>query len=266
MPRKAARSVTNPKKTPLRDKLPDLSLARMLPNMATVSALCMGLTGIRFALLGRYEHAVIAVLLAAILDGIDGRLARLLKATSEFGAELDSLSDFISFGIAPAVMMYIVTLNHLGGFGWAVVLFFAVCMALRLARFNVMTLHRPLSSKASSSTYFVGVPAPAGASIGLLPLILYLATDHAFFITPLFAGFCMLSSGILMVSRCPTYSFKSVQISRKMVLPLLICAALLVASLVNEPWIVLSTIILSYLGLLPFSYRSHRRLHQQGKI
>jgi CDP-diacylglycerol--serine O-phosphatidyltransferase len=246
-------------------KNPELSVARLLPNLLTIAALCTGLSAIRFAMLGHFETAVLAILIAAFLDALDGRLARLLQATSEFGVELDSLSDFISFGVAPSVVIYILTMYQWKGLGWGVVLFFTVCTALRLARFNVMTLYaKQEPQKIISNDFFVGVPAPAGAFIALLPLTLFLASDLLVFINPYFYTFFLVGAGVLMISRLPTFSFKSVKIHRKMVIPTMIFAAILVAAVVSIPWITLSIIILTYLTLLPFSYLSHKK-HQRKK-
>ena len=161
-----------------KERLQKLSFAHLLPNMATVIALCIGLSSIRFALLARYDYAIIAIIVAAFFDAMDGRLARLLGAASDFGAELDSLSDFISFGVAPAVVLYILTMNAWAGLGWTISLFFVVCCGLRLARFN--TTLRASSIKEDpvwAKKFFIGVPAPAGAMIALFPLILYQAID-----------------------------------------------------------------------------------------
>lgn len=247
------------------NKNPELSFGRLIPNILTVAALCTGLSAIRFAILGRFEAAVLAILIAAFLDALDGRMARLLKATSEFGVELDSLSDFISFGVAPAVVVYILTMNSWRGLGWGVVLFFAVCMALRLARFNVMALYAHQSpQKAISPLFSVGVPAPAGAFLALFPLILFLATDSPLFVNPYFYTFFLVGSGLLMISRLPTFLIKSLKIHRKMVLPTMILATILVASIVSIPWVTLSILITIYIGSLPLSYFLHRKIRNKS--
>lgn len=241
--------------------LNEFSISRLIPNIATVAALCTGLSAIRFALLEHYEIAAIAIIVAALLDSIDGRLARLLKATSQFGAELDSLADFINFGVAPPVVLYILTLHQLQGLGWGIVLFFSVCMGLRLARFNVMNTDS-LKQNKTASAYFVGVPAPAGAFIALLPLMLTLATKSDVFISPYITGPIVIVAGLLLISRFPTYSFKTLKIQRDYVLPTMVLAGLLVASIASIPWITASAIILAYIATLPFSYRSAKN-HQQ---
>jgi CDP-diacylglycerol--serine O-phosphatidyltransferase len=243
------------------NKNPELSIGRLIPNLLTVAALCTGLSAIRFAILGRFETAVLAILIAAILDALDGRLARLLKTSSEFGVELDSLSDFISFGVAPAVVVYILTMHEWRGLGWGVVLFFTVCMALRLARFNVMALYAHQAPQRTISHLFsVGVPAPAGAFIALFPLILSLASEYSLFINPYFHTFFLVGAGLLMISRLPTFLIKSIKIHRKMVIPTMIFATILVASIVSIPWITLSIIISIYISTLPFSYLAHKKI------
>src|SRR5215510_133097 len=176
-------------------RLRDQSLNRLIPNMLTIIALCAGLTAIRFGLLGHWEKAVFAIVVAGILDGLDGRIARLLNGASRFGAELDSLSDFISFGVAPALLLYYWTLNGLGGFGWALALLFAVCCALRLARFNTRLENTDLP--AWTSRFFTGVPAPAGAGLALLPIFATLELGRGLVDRPVVVGpFMLLVAGL----------------------------------------------------------------------
>ncbi|MCA0369668.1 MAG: phosphatidylcholine/phosphatidylserine synthase [Proteobacteria bacterium] len=241
----------------LKGRLHGHSLKSILPNLATVMAMCVGLSAIRFALQGRFDLAVGAICIAGILDAMDGRLARLLGAASEFGAELDSLSDFVCFGVAPGVVLYILCLNAWNGFGWAASLFFAVCMGLRLARFNISSRlpDRPLWS----NQFFTGVPAPAGALLAIFPLTLYLAFDVEGFIYP---GVCVISlvgAGTLMVSRLPTFSFKSASIPRPFILPLLMGVGLAVVALLSAPWPTLSVITLAYIAILPLGPRFFRK-------
>jgi CDP-diacylglycerol--serine O-phosphatidyltransferase len=255
-------------------KLQELSFVRMIPNLATVAALCTGLSSIRFAMLGRFEWAVVAILIAAFLDGIDGRIARLLKATSDFGAELDSLSDFICFGVGPAVVIYMLTLKDLNGFGWGVSLFYSVCMGLRLARFNAMTIQQQREKveeedetlkqspiiMAGKNKFFVGTPAPAAAFIALFPLMIHLAFDIKWILNPIIYSFFMILSAGLMVSRIPTYSFKSLKIPRSWVLPSLVIAALLMAMIISAPWLSACAIVTAYLITIPFSILDFRKL------
>lgn len=262
-------------KTGAATKLQELSFAHMIPNLATVAGLCTGLSAIRFAMLDRYEAAVFAIIIAALLDGIDGRIARLLKATSDFGAELDSLSDFICFGVGPAVVVYMLTLKNFGGFGWGITLFFSVCMGLRLARFNAMNIQQqriqpakveaamvkqsPLM-KAGANKFFVGTPAPAAAFIAMLPLMIHFAFGIDWILKPFIYSCFMVGSGILMISRIPTYSFKSLKIPRSWALPSLVMAALVIAMIVSAPWILACLTVVAYLGTIPFSIRDFNRL------
>ena len=243
-----------------RVRLHNLSIARMLPNIATVIALWTGLSAIRFVLLERYEYALGAIVIAAFFDAMDGRLARLLGASSDFGAELDSLSDFVSFGIAPAVVMYIISLKWLGGIGWGISLIFTVCIALRLARFNTNIRSPEFSQQPGwKKNFFTGVPAPASAFIALLPLCFYLATHQPFFLNPVVDCLFLVSAGVLAISRFPTYSFKSMQIPHKMVLPAMLLVGGTVAALLSDPWITFSILVLAYLTTIPFSVKNYHQ-------
>ncbi|MBR9971259.1 CDP-diacylglycerol--serine O-phosphatidyltransferase [Magnetospirillum sulfuroxidans] len=244
-------------------KLPGLSLNKLIPNILTVLALCAGLTSIRFALHGKWEHAVLAIVLAAILDGLDGRVARLLQGTSKFGAELDSLSDFVSFGVAPAMVLYFWTMQGAGGFGWALVLLFAVCCALRLARFNTMLGQADLPPYAYN--FFTGIPAPAAAGVVLLPMVASFEFGPAFFARPSVVSVFLLGVAFLMVSTIPTFSFKKVRIPNAWVLPVLLIVGLLAAFLVTEPWLTLVVLGFAYLGLIPVSIRAFRHLKRQAE-
>lgn len=248
------------KLTPPKINLHNLSFARLIPNMATVIALCTGLSSIRFAMNGQIHLAMTAIVMAAFFDAMDGRLARLLGASSDFGAELDSLSDFISFGVAPAVVMYILSLNAWGGWGWAIATFFAVCCGLRLARFNT-ALKAGANSvpPAWTKQFFTGTPAPAGAIVALFPLILTLAMDESFFLKPTITALFLLIGGALFISRIPTFSFKSCQIPRGFVGPLLIVVGLFVAAMLAEPWMTLGGCVLLYLLSIPLSIRAYKR-------
>lgn len=238
----------------------------LIPNFFTLLGLCAGLTAIRMAIEGRWDVAVAALVFAAFLDGIDGRLARLLKASTRFGAELDSLADFVNFGVAPAIIMFSWALEDLRGMGWIAVLVFAVCAALRLARFNA-ALDDP-DQPAWKSAYFVGIPAPAGAIILLLPLYLQDLGLHLPSLTPLVLIYTIVI-GLLMVSRVPSFSGKLIgkRISREYVLPIFVFGALFVALLLTYPSLTLSVGSVLYLALLPVSferYRRRARLERQG--
>ncbi|HXX04267.1 MAG TPA: phosphatidylcholine/phosphatidylserine synthase [Xanthobacteraceae bacterium] len=240
----------------------------LAPNLVTLLALCAGLTAIRMAFENRYGLALAAIVFAAILDGIDGRLARLLKGTSRFGAELDSLSDFVNFGVAPALILYFWGLHDLKSAGWIAAMAFAICAGLRLARFNVMIddPERPVWA----SNFFVGVPAPAGAIIVLLPVYAaFLGLPRSQFLTWLTLGYTLFVAG-LMVSRLPVFSGKRVgtRVPPEMVGPVIIVLVLFVALLIAYPWIILTSGTLAYLLGLPFgwlSYRAYERRSREAK-
>ncbi|WP_020178475.1 phosphatidylcholine/phosphatidylserine synthase [Methylopila sp. M107] len=243
-----------------RVKLRRVPLRTLLPNLVTLLALCAGLTGVRMAIEGRLELAVYLVVLAAALDGIDGRLARLLKGTSRFGAELDSLTDFVNFGVAPALILYIWGLHDLGHVGWVAGLVLAIGAALRLARFNV-ALDDP-NKPAWAGAFFTGVPAPAGAIGALLPIYLeFLGTPRSPIGMPVVAIYVVFVA-FMMVSPLPTWSGKQLgaRIKRAYVAPALIAGALFVALLISYPWLVLTLVVLVYLALLPLAFAHHRRL------
>jgi CDP-diacylglycerol--serine O-phosphatidyltransferase len=224
----------------------------LIPNIFTLVGLCAGLTAIRMGIEARWDLAVAALVFAAVLDGIDGRVARLLKASSRFGAELDSLADFVNFGVAPAIIMFNWALEDLRSLGWIAVLVFAVCSALRLARFNV-SLDRT-DTPAWKSNYFVGVPAPAGAIILLLPIYVQDLGLHVPSLTPLVL-FYTLGIALLMVSNVPTFSGKLIgqRIAREYVPPVFVLAALFIALLLTYPSLTLAVGSLVYLALIPVS-------------
>jgi len=240
-----------------------LSINRMIPNMLTLLALCAGMTAIRFAIVGKFEQGVSAILIAGVLDGLDGRIARLLKSTSSFGAQLDSLSDFISFGVAPAMFLYIWTLEAVGSLGWAVCCLFAVCMSLRLARFNTQ-LGLP-DPPPYAYNFFTGVPAPAAAGLSLLPVIASFEFGATFFRSPyLIAVTTVLIAG-LMVSRVPTFSFKRFRVPHNWVVPVMLAIGAFAAFLAAEPWETLLVLGVGYLGLIPLSLRSYRKLKRAAE-
>jgi CDP-diacylglycerol--serine O-phosphatidyltransferase len=232
----------------------------LLPNLITLLALCSGVTAIRLGVEGRYELAVVAVIVAILLDAVDGRLARMLKGTSRFGAELDSLADFVNFGVAPAILIYTWSLNGLRNIGWIAALALAICCALRLARFNV-ALDDP-DKPAWKMNYFTGAPAPAGAGLALAPMYLgFLGVvgdghDIKWFVLPYTVGVA-----ILMVSRIPTFSGKTLgaRVNREMVLPILGLAAIAVVCLFTFTWQMLTLMSLVYLAMIPMSIRAYRR-------
>ncbi|MCR4377605.1 MAG: CDP-diacylglycerol--serine O-phosphatidyltransferase [Rhodospirillales bacterium] len=244
-----------------RPKRPRLSLNVMIPNMLTLMALCSGLTAVRFAYEGRWEHAVLAILAAAILDALDGRIARLLKGTSKFGAELDSLSDMICFGVAPGLMLYFWSLETLGRFGWILVLLYAVACVLRLARFN--TAAEDPEAPAWSSTFFTGVPSPAAAGLVLLPMIMSFNLTEEYTRRPEVVAVFMVLVSFLMVSRIPTYSFKKVKLRPSLILPLMVAVGLIAASMISVPWVTLSGLLVAYMVSIPLAVRSYRVICQR---
>ncbi len=235
----------------------------LAPNLVTLLALCAGLTGIRMAFENRYGLALAAIVFAAVLDGLDGRLARFLKGTSRFGAELDSLADFVNFGVAPALIIYFWGLHDLKSAGWIAAMVFAICASLRLARFNVMSVDpdRP----AWTANFFVGVPAPAGAIIVLLPIYAaFLGLPRSQFVTWAMLVYT-LAIAVLMVSRLPVFSGKRVgtRVPPEMVGPAVILVVLCVALLIAYPWILLTAGTLAYLASLPFGWMSYRRYERR---
>jgi CDP-diacylglycerol--serine O-phosphatidyltransferase len=246
------------------------SFNRIIPNLLTLLGLCAGLTSMRFALEGRFGAAAVAIIVAAAIDGLDGRLARLLKATSRFGAEFDSLSDFLCFGVAPAFTLYLWSLQRAGGYGYMPCLMFSVCMALRLARFNAALDSAPRPAYAYN--FFTGVPAPAGAALALFPLFLGLEAKAlgwewmlAAVRYPLFCAAVLAGTAVLLVSTLPVWSFKNFKVPAEYVLPLLLGTGLFAALLVADPWAAMAAAGLIYLGMLPFSVRSFRRLQREAE-
>lgn len=245
------------KKKAKRRKIPFRLLA---PNLVTLLGLCAGLTAIRMSIEGRMEMAVILIVIAAILDGIDGRLARFLKGTSKFGAELDSLTDFVSFGVAPAIMLFMWGLQDYRSIGWIASLIFAICTALRLARFNA-ALEDP-SHPSWHARFFTGIPAPSGAITSMLPIYLsFLGISASDFLQgPVIAY--VLAIAFLMVSNLPTYSGKNFGrgVAAEWVVPMIIFIVLLVALLVTYTWWFLTIGTLIYLAVIPFSIRAYSKL------
>jgi CDP-diacylglycerol---serine O-phosphatidyltransferase len=237
----------------------------LLPNLITLLALCAGLTAIRLAVEEKLEWAVAAIVFAALLDGIDGRVARMLKGTSKFGAELDSLADFVNFGVAPALMLYFWGLHEMGNGGWIAAMVFAICTGLRLARFNVMIddPNRP----PWAGNFFTGMPAPAGAITVLLPIYVYfLGMPRLAFVAPV-TFIYTLAVAFLMVSRLPVFSGKRVgkRVAPEMVLPVFVAVVLFFALLISYPWIVLTIGTVCWLASLPFGVLSYRR-HQRKDL
>jgi CDP-diacylglycerol---serine O-phosphatidyltransferase len=251
-------------KAPRRSRIKMMPISIIIPNLITVMALCSGLTGVRFALQERWEFAIGAITLAAILDTLDGRMARLLKGQSKFGAELDSLSDFISFGVAPALILFFWTTQSIQGIGWASVLFFSTCMALRLARFNTQ-LEDP-NPPSFSARFFSGVPAPAAAGLACLPVIVSFELDMGAIKQPYLISGWLVFIGLMMVSSIPTFSFKGSKLPRKLVIPLFVIAGLFIACVLTATWIALAMLIIVYFFSIPLSFLSYRKLNRHLQI
>jgi CDP-diacylglycerol---serine O-phosphatidyltransferase len=232
---------------------------RLLPNVITVLALCSGLSALKFALDGNNAGALAAITLAALLDAVDGRLARLLDATSRIGAELDSLADCISFGVAPAVVLFVWTLDHIRA-GWPVALVFTVCAVLRLARFN--TLLDDTEALPFAKEFFVGVPSPAGALLALLPLTVFLQFGAGWWSLPGSVAGWTITVALTMVSRLPTLSAKTVQVPARAVAPLLVLIAGLSAAVITFPFASLGVAMLLYLAHIPYASHRYRWLAQ----
>ena len=240
----------------------DKKNARMiLPNMLTLIGVCIGLTSIRFALDEKFEFAIIAIILAALIDGLDGRIARLIKGTSKVGKELDSLTDMISFGVAPAFIMYFWKLNTLGRFGWLVCLIYVICVALRLARFNINSNQEP----SWRDNFFEGVPSPAGGILVLTPLIIsltnfdYISINYNIVVPAFF-----VITSLLLISKFPSYSFKKIVIQRKTTIFLLFGIILFFGLLLIYPFNVIAISSIIYLTMLPISFFHYQKLKKQN--
>jgi CDP-diacylglycerol--serine O-phosphatidyltransferase len=238
-----------------------LTLRAMLPNAITAAALCSGLTGIRFAIDGHWTYAIGLVVLAGVLDGIDGRIARLLNAQSRFGAELDSLADSLSFGVAPALILFLWSLQDLPRFGWFAALAFAISCALRLARFNARIDMDEQPHK--SAGFLTGVPAPVGAGLAFTPFYLWHETGIGFFRDPLVMAVWLAVIAALMISNMATLSWASLRPRRSIRLPLIAFVALAFAALLIEPWWTLATICVGYLALMPYGLVKYGRIKRR---
>lgn len=237
-----------------------IALRAVVPNAITAAALCSGLTGIRFAIGGMWPEAIFAVILAGLLDGIDGRIARLLKAQSRFGAEMDSLADSLSFGMAPALILFLWTLQDLPRFGWFASLAFAICCALRLARFNAQIDTDDQPHK--SAGFLTGVPAPVGAGLAFLPFYLWMATGWPEFREPLMVAAWVVLMAFLMISNIATLSWKSLRPRRTVRLEIIALVGIVFAALLLEPWWTLAAICLVYLALMPWAFLRYARVRR----
>lgn len=239
-----------------------LTLKAMVPNAITAAALCSGLTGIRFAIGENWGAAVVAIILAGLLDGIDGRIARALKAQSRFGAELDSLADSLSFGTAPAIIIYLWSLSAEPRLGWFAALAFAICCALRLARFNAQIDVKEQPHK--SLGFLTGVPAPLGAGLAFAPFYLWMATGLEELRHPLLVGVWLVAVALLMISSMATPGWTSLRPRRGIRLEIIALAGLLFAALLVEPWWTLSAICVGYLLLLPYTLLRYSRIKRRS--
>jgi len=246
------------------------SFNRLIPNILTMLGLCAGLSGMRFALEHQFAHAAVALLIAACIDGLDGRIARLLRGTTRFGAEFDSLSDFVCFGVAPSFVLLMWCLEDAGRYAFVPCIMFTVCMALRLARFNASLDDDDKPDY--SANFFTGVPAPAGAGIVLFPVFLGLEADRmhadglaALAREPIVSAICLILTALLLVSTLPVWSFKYFKVPARYVLPLMLGTGLYAAVLVADPWGALAAAGLFYVAILPFSRRSYHRLRKAAE-
>ena len=231
----------------------EVTLAQLLPNMLTVAAICAGVTAIRLGVQGDYVRAVQLLLIAGVLDGLDGRLARMLRSTSAMGAELDSLADFLNFGVAAPLVIYYWGLQDMRHAGWIAVLFFAICSVMRLARFNVSAKEddaREDGAKGGSGAYFVGLPAPAGALLAMLPMFVTFAVPEIPHLPAWLVGIYMAGVGLLLISPVPVWSFKQTRISRENVKFFLLGFACVAAALVLFTWAALIVMCLAYVAVV----------------
>jgi CDP-diacylglycerol--serine O-phosphatidyltransferase len=235
-----------------------IAIRSVIPNIITILALSLGLTAIKFSLVGKFEYAIISILLAALLDAADGRIARLIDGTSKFGAELDSLADLVNFGVAPALVVYMWDLNTYGNIGWIVTLVFIICCCLRLARFNISSNDK---KNLLFENFFTGVPSPAGAGILLLPIILSFS-NFSFIIQEIknINLIIILLSSFLMISKIPTYGFKKIKIKKPLVLLIMILSVLFFGFLITYTFETLFIIGCIYILLIPVSFAHHRNI------
>ena len=233
----------------------------ILPNMLTLIGVCIGLTSIRFSFNGQFDLAVIAIIFAALIDGLDGRIARLIKGTSKVGKELDSLTDMISFGVAPAFIMYFWTLSSLGRLGWLICLIYVICVALRLARFNINSNQEP----SWRDNFFEGVPSPAGGILVLTPLVISMTNfDLVKIDNNIIAPIFFIVTSLLLISKFPTYSFKKIVIQRQTTIFLLFGIVLFFGFILIYPFVAISISAILYLLMLPISYFHYNKLKKQN--
>jgi len=235
------------KKLDIRNAMP---ITKLLPSIVTMAALCVGMTSVRYGFDGRWEHSVLLIILAAFLDGIDGRLARYLGVASDFGAQIDSLADFFNFGVAPAMLIYLWSLNTIN-IGWGIVLVFTICMAIRLARFNVLSMNK--SNSKEQELFFLGVPAPLGGILALFPIVLSFEFDSSVATNPWIIAIYVLLVSFALTSRLRTFSIKKLDVAPEYVTLLLAGIGLLIAALIIKPWVTIAILSVMYLTSIPVS-------------
>ncbi len=238
----------------------------ILPSVLTLIGVCLGISSIKFAMDGNYSFAVLFIVIAAILDGLDGRVARMIKGTSEFGKELDSLTDFVSFGIAPVFVVYFWELNQFGRVGWLIVLLFSVCCVLRLARFNLTKFE---NNEEWKMNFFQGIPSPAGGCLILFPVMYELSSFSSLFQIKNMSPFLVVLSSVLLISKIPTFSFKKIVVQRKMTLFLLLGFGLFFVSIIQFTYETMAICCVIYLFLIPvsiYNYRSKLKSAQNDTI
>ncbi|MCK5295851.1 MAG: CDP-diacylglycerol--serine O-phosphatidyltransferase [Alphaproteobacteria bacterium] len=244
--------------------LKELPFNKIVPNIVTLFALSAGMASIRYTVLERWEAAVIAIIIAGILDALDGRVARLLQGTSKFGAELDSLSDFLSFGVAPSILMYFWAMNGTFGFGWAIALLYCICCCLRLARFNTMLEDEKTAPEWEN--FFVGTPAPCAAALAMFPAVMYFFFEWEYLRHPILVGTFLVVVAVLMISPIPTYSAKHIKVRLPYVLPLLVAVAFWGGFLVIKPWPTLGITCMLYLCSIPLSIHKFTKIKAELKV
>lgn len=237
-----------------------IPLAKLFPSVVTVMAICFGMSAIGYAIKQEWQISVAYIIISGFLDIVDGRLARFLKATSNFGAQLDSLADFVNFGIAPSLVLYLWCLNQIGikGLGWAFVLFYSICSAVRLARFNSDLIDEK-AKKSFNDAFFKGVPAPAGAYLAMLPMMLSFNFEVLSYLKPLYIGIYLLIIGLFMASRIPTFATKKIVISKDKIPLVLVFAGFFIGSIFLAPWISLPLYGIIYLVSIPLSLIAYKR-------
>lgn len=244
-------------------KLRVLPISRLFPNVITIMAICFGFTSISYGIKQEWDVAAVFIIIAGFLDVVDGRLARYLKASSNFGAQLDSLADFINFGIAPALITYLWCLHEvkIKGLGWALALSYVICTAIRLARFNsdLVELDKPDWKEG----FFTGIPSPAGAYLVVMPMMLSFEFDIIDYINPIAMGVYILAIGIMMASIVPTFATKKLIIKKEYISLILVSIGGLIGLIIVKPWIILPALGIAYLCSIPFSIRSFRRLSKK---